>query len=228
MELLHTIYLIAITAEAMSGAIMGMRRGMDLFGICLLGTVTALGGGTARDVLLGHYPVGWIAHPEYLTFTIGAAIVTGFIARHLHHLRMVFLLVDGLGLVAFTVIGCDVAMGMGAHPSIVVLAGVITGIFGGLMRDVLCNQVPMVLQRELYATVALFTGVFYVGMLWLEINTTLATLAGQWLPVPRAGDDVQLEAAGLQRQGHPRPGMIEGAATGLDRTSRFATSEPLH
>ncbi|UIP34611.1 trimeric intracellular cation channel family protein [Stutzerimonas kunmingensis] len=177
MELLHTIYLIAITAEAMSGAIMGMRRGMDLFGICLLGTVTALGGGTARDVLLGHYPVGWIAHPEYLTFTIGAAIVTGFIARYLHHLRMVFLLVDGLGLVAFTVIGCDVAMGMGAHPSIVVLAGVITGIFGGLMRDVLCNQVPMVLQRELYATVALFTGVFYVGMLWLEINTTLATLA---------------------------------------------------
>ena len=136
MELLHTIYLIAITAEAMSGAIMGMRRGMDLFGICLLGTVTALGGGTARDVLLGHYPVGWIAHPEYLTFTIGAAIVTGFIARHLHHLRMVFLLVDGLGLVAFTVIGCDIAMGMGAHPSIVVLAGVITGIFGGLMRDV--------------------------------------------------------------------------------------------
>src|SRR3546814_8217016 len=61
----------------------------------------------------------------------------------------------------------------------VVLAGVITGIFGGLMRDVLCNQVPMVLQRELYATVALFTGVFYVGMLWLEINTTLATLAAR-------------------------------------------------
>ena len=76
MDLLHTIYLVAITAEAMSGAIMGMRRGMDLFGICLLGTVTALGGGTARDVLLGHYPLGWIANPEYLAFTIGAAIVT--------------------------------------------------------------------------------------------------------------------------------------------------------
>lgn len=175
-ELLHTIYLIAITAEAMSGAIMGMRRGMDLFGICLLGTVTALGGGTARDILLGHYPIGWIAHPEYLSFTIGAAIVTGFIARYLHRLRQVFLLVDGLGLVAFTVIGCDVAMGMGAHPSIVVFAGVITGIFGGLMRDVLCNEVPMVLQRELYATVALFTGVLYVGLLWLEMNTALATL----------------------------------------------------
>lgn len=177
MTLLHIIYLIAITAEAMSGAIMGMRRGMDLFGICLLGTVTALGGGTVRDILLGHYPVGWIAHPEYLTFTIGAAIVTGFVARHLHHLRLVFLLVDGLGLVAFTVIGCDVARGMDAHPSIVVLAGVITGIFGGLMRDILCNQVPLVLQRELYATVALFTGALYVGLLTLGVNTEIASLA---------------------------------------------------
>lgn len=176
MTLLHTIYLIAITAEAMSGAILGMRRGMDLFGICLLGTVTALGGGTARDVLLGHYPVGWIANPEYLSFTIGAAIVTAMIARHLHHLRKVFLLVDGLGLVAFTIIGCGVAQEMNAHPSIVVLAGVITGIFGGLLRDILCNQVPLVLQRELYATVALFTGMFYVGMLWLGVNGSLATL----------------------------------------------------
>ena len=177
MTLLYIIYLVAITAEAMSGAIMGMRRGMDLFGICLIGTVTALGGGTARDVLLGHYPVGWIANPEYLTFTIGAAIATAFIARFLHHLRLAFLLVDGLGLVAFTVIGCDVARSMNAHPSIVVLAGVITGIFGGLLRDVLCNEVPMVLRRELYATVALFTGVLYLGLLWLEIGTTLASLA---------------------------------------------------
>ena len=177
MTLLHIIYLIAITAEAMSGAIMGMRRGMDLFGICLLGTVTALGGGTARDVLLGHYPLGWIANPEYLAFTIGAAIVTAVIARHLHHLRMIFLLVDGLGLVAFTVIGCDVAMSMNAHPAIVVVAGLVTGIFGGLMRDVLCTQVPMVLQRELYATVALFAGVLYVGLLWLGVNNELASLA---------------------------------------------------
>lgn len=174
--LLYVIYLIAITAEAMSGAIMGMRRGMDLFGISLLGTVTALGGGTARDVLLGHYPVGWIEHPEYLSFTIGAAIVTAFIARQMHHLRKLFLVVDGLGLVAFTVIGCDVAMTMEAHPSIVVLAGVITGIFGGLLRDILCTEVPMVLRRELYATVALFTGVLYVTLLWAGVDAQTAPL----------------------------------------------------
>jgi uncharacterized membrane protein YeiH len=132
--LLYTIYLVAIVAEAMSGAIMGMRRGMDLFGICMIGTVTALGGGTIRDVLLGHYPLGWIAHPEYLLFMVGAAVVTAVVARYLHHLRTVFLLVDGLGLVAFCVIGCDIAMSAKMHPAIVVLAGMITGVFGGLLR----------------------------------------------------------------------------------------------
>lgn len=174
--LLHVIYLVAIVAEAMSGAIMAMRRGMDLFGICMIGTVTALGGGTIRDVLLGHYPLGWVAHPEYLLFTIGAAIVTAMVARHLHRLRTVFLLVDALGLVAFSVIGCDVARAAGMHPGIVVLAGVITGVFGGLLRDVLCNQIPLVLQREFYATVALFTGALYVGLLWLSVDPGAAPL----------------------------------------------------
>ena len=175
--LLYTIYLVAIVAEAMSGAIMGMRRGMDLFGICMIGTVTALGGGTVRDVLLGHYPLGWIAHPEYLLFTIGAAVVTAFVARYLHHLRAIFLLVDGLGLVAFCVIGCDIAMSAKMHPAIVVLAGRITGVFGGLLRDILCNQIPRVLRREVYATVALFTGALYVGLLHFKVDSAVAQLA---------------------------------------------------
>ncbi|AEK60329.1 trimeric intracellular cation channel family protein [Collimonas fungivorans] len=174
--LLHTIYLIAIVAEAMSGAIMGMRRDMDLFGICVVGTITALGGGSMRDILLGNYPLGWIAHPEYLLFTIGAAVVTALVARFLHHLRSVFLVVDGLGLVAFSVIGCDVARAAGMAPGIVILAGMITGVFGGLLRDVLCNEIPLVLQRELYATIALFTGALYVGLLWWDVDSSAAPL----------------------------------------------------
>lgn len=174
--LLHTIYLIAIVAEAMSGAIMGMRRDMDLFGICVVGTITALGGGTIRDVLLGNYPLGWIAHPQYLLFTIGAAIVTAMVARFLHHLRSVFLVVDGLGLVAFSVIGCDIARANDMAPGIVILAGMITGVFGGLLRDVLCNEIPLVLQRELYATIALLTGALYVGLLWLKVDPAVAPL----------------------------------------------------
>jgi uncharacterized membrane protein YeiH len=175
--LLHYIYLIAICAEAASGALMGIRRDMDIFGICLIGTVAALGGGTVRDILIGHYPLSWVAHPEYLAFTICAAIVAAVGARALHHFKSAFLVVDALGLVAFTIIGCDIARSFSTfHPAIVVILGMITGVFGGLLRDVLCNQVPLVLRREIYASVSLLTGTLYMGLLYLGIDARIATL----------------------------------------------------
>lgn len=175
MTVLHTIYLIAIAAEAASGALMGMQRRMDLFGLCVVGTVTALGGGTIRDMILGHYPLGWVANPEYLLFTIGAAVTAALLARRLHRLKTAFLVLDALGLVAFTVIGCNIAATTGAHVAVMVLMGMITGVFGGLLRDILCNQVPLVLQRDLYATVSLVTGVLYVGLLHFGFGPDLAT-----------------------------------------------------
>lgn len=175
MTVLHAIYLIAIAAEAASGALMGMRRRMDLFGLCVVGTVTALGGGSIRDMLLGHYPLGWVAHPEYLLFTVGASVAAALLARRLHRLKSAFLVLDALGLVAFTVIGCDIAAAAGAHIAVVVLMGMITGVFGGLLRDIICNQVPLVLQRDLYATVSLVTGMLYVGLLHYGFSTNAAT-----------------------------------------------------
>ncbi|MFL6673243.1 MAG: trimeric intracellular cation channel family protein [Massilia sp.] len=175
MTLLDTIYPIAIAAEAASGALMGTRRQMDLFGVSVVGTVTALGGGSIRDVLLGHYPLGWVAHPKYLIFTIVAAVAAALLARSLHHLKPAFLLMDALGLVAFTVIGCDIAASTGAHGAVVVLMGMITGVFGGLLRDILCSQVPLVLRRDLYATVSLVTGMLYVGLLHFGVGPDLAT-----------------------------------------------------
>lgn len=177
MTLLHIIYLVAIAAEAASGALMGMRRRMDLFGLCVVGTVTALGGGTIRDMILGHYPLGWVAHPEYLAFTVGAAIAAALLARRLHRLKTVFLWLDALGLVAFTVIGCDIAAATGANPVVVILMGMTTGVCGGLLRDILCNQVPLVLRRDLYATVSLVAGMSYVGLLHLGVGAGTATAA---------------------------------------------------
>jgi uncharacterized membrane protein YeiH len=177
MTSLHIIYLIAIAAEGASGALMAMRRKMDLFGIAVVGTVTALGGGSIRDVLLGHYPLGWVAHPEYLVLTVAASIVAALLARRLHGLKPAFLLLDALGLVAFSVIGCDIAAATAAHASVVILMGMITGIAGGLLRDVLCNQVPLVLRRDLYATVSLLTGVLYTALLHLEAGRDFATIA---------------------------------------------------
>jgi uncharacterized membrane protein YeiH len=175
MTLLHVVYLIAIAAEAATGALMGMRRRIDLFGIAVVGTVAGLGGGSVRDIILGHYPLGWVAHPEYLIFTVGAALTAALLARRLNRLKNAFLLLDALGLVAFTVIGCNIAASTDVHIAIVVLMGVVTGVFGGLLRDILCNQVPLVLQRDLYATVSLVTGILYVGLLHFNFDPDLAT-----------------------------------------------------
>ena len=107
--LLSLIYLIAISAEAMTGALSAGRRRMDLFGVVIIACVTALGGGSLRDIVLGHYQLGWVKHPEYLGFTICAALIATWVARWMHHFRRTFLVLDGLGLIAFTLIGCAVA-----------------------------------------------------------------------------------------------------------------------
>jgi uncharacterized membrane protein YeiH len=174
---MHTLYLIAIVAEAMSGALMGMRRGMDRFGLALVGAVTALGGGTVRDVLLGHYPLTWVAHPSYLLITLGAATFASWTATHLTRLRTLFITVDALGLAAFSIIGCDVAATVNANPIVIVLAGAITGVCGGMLRDLLCNEMPLILREELYASVAFFTGALYVALQYVGLDDGVATVA---------------------------------------------------
>lgn len=177
---IHVIFLIAIAAEAMTAALAAGRRKMDWFGVCVLACVTALGGGTMRDTLLGHYPLSWVADPTLLFICCGAALLTIAMARFMAALRWPFLLLDALGLVVFSIIGCNVAMSMGHPPVIVIVAGMITGIAGGIMRDVLCNDVPLVLSSELYATVSLVTGAIYYGGLqlgWPSEVTIIAAMA---------------------------------------------------
>lgn len=169
--LLHTIFLIALAAEAMTAALAAGRRKMDWFGVCLLACVTALGGGSMRDTLLGHYPLAWVADPFLLIWVIGAALVTIALARFMDALKWPFLILDGIGLVIFTVIGCNVALEMGQPALIVIVAGLITGVAGGVMRDVLCNDVPLLFSSELYATVSIVTGVVYVAGLHMGLPT---------------------------------------------------------
>jgi uncharacterized membrane protein YeiH len=159
--MLYVIFVVAIAAEAMTAALAAGRRRMDWFGVCVLAVVTALGGGTMRDTLLGHYPLSWVANPNLLLIAAGAALVTIALARFMETLRWPFLILDALGLVVFTIIGCNVAMEMGQHPIIVIVAGMITGIAGGIVRDVLCNDIPLVFSGELYATVSIVAGALY-------------------------------------------------------------------
>ncbi len=159
--LLEVIFYVAIAAEAMTAALAAGRRKMDWFGVCVLACVTALGGGTMRDTLLGHYPLTWVANPWLLLICCGAALTTIALARFMAALKWPFLLLDAIGLVVFTIIGCNVAIEMQQSPIIIIVSGLITGIVGGIMRDVLCNDVPLVFSSELYATVAIVSGILY-------------------------------------------------------------------
>ncbi|MFK3668456.1 trimeric intracellular cation channel family protein [Ochrobactrum teleogrylli] len=176
-ELIHLLYLIAIVAEAMTAALAAGRRQMDWVGVFVLGCVTALGGGTLRDLLLDHHPLSWVAHPSYLFFTGGGALLTVIAARYMHHLRGIFLFLDAIGLVVFTVIGCSVAMTMNLPFVVVIASGVITGCAGGVLRDILCNEVPLLFRSELYATVSVFCGLLYLIGLYFEYSQSRSAVA---------------------------------------------------
>ncbi len=162
--LLTTLYIIGITAEAMTGALSAGRRNMDWFGVMLVASATAIGGGSVRDIILGHYPLGWVQHPEYLLITCSAGILTTGLAKWVVKLKGVFLRLDAIGLAVFSIIGCQVGLDMELHPGICVVAAVITGVFGGLLRDLICRQPPLVLHQELYATVSVVVALLYLGL----------------------------------------------------------------
>ncbi|MYN11752.1 trimeric intracellular cation channel family protein [Pusillimonas sp. TS35] len=173
---LLTLYLVAITAEAMTAALAAGRRDMDWVGVCIIACVTALGGGSVRDVLLGHYPLTWVKHPEYLWMTAGAAIFTAIIAPVMRRLHGLFLRLDALGLVVFTVIGCMVALEMQLPFTIVLISGMITGCAGGVLRDILCNDIPLLLRKELYASVSVVTGAMFIGSQAAGLHTNVAMI----------------------------------------------------
>ncbi|CCN36074.1 conserved hypothetical protein [Vibrio nigripulchritudo SO65] len=174
--LLSTLYVLGITAEAMTGALSAGRKNMDWFGVMFVASAAAIGGGTVRDILLGHYPLTWVKNPEFLVITCVAGVVTTGIAKWVIKLKGLFIRLDALGLIVFSIIGTKVALNMGLHPIICVVSAVVTGVFGGLLRDLICRQSPLVLHEELYASVALSASVLYLALLHFGINEVTSTV----------------------------------------------------
>ncbi|MFV0487880.1 MAG: trimeric intracellular cation channel family protein [Vibrio fluvialis] len=170
---LTTLYIIGITAEAMTGALSAGKRHMDWFGVMLVASTTAIGGGTVRDILLGHYPLGWVKHPEYLLITCFAGITSTLIYPWVLRCKALFLHLDALGLAVFSIIGTQVALDMALPPAICMVAALVTGVFGGLLRDLICQQKLLVLHDECYATVSLLASALYLELQQFNVNNEL-------------------------------------------------------
>lgn len=161
----HWIYffdLCGTAVFALSGALAAGRHRMDPFGVIVLASVTAIGGGSIRDALIGATPVFWIRDPNYIIVILATVIACLLLVRRPRKVPQYTLPVaDALGLALFTVIGTEKALNMGLSGMIAVVMGLITGVGGGIIRDLLCRQIPMVLRTEIYATASIIGGIGY-------------------------------------------------------------------
>lgn len=174
--LLTVLYITGITAEAVTAALSAGRQKMDLFGVIAIACMTALGGGTVRDVILGNYPLIWVETPRYLLIVIVAALITVSISWLMHYFRLLFLVLDAVGLSVFAVLGAQAALEMGHGLVIAAVAAVVTGVFGGVLRDIFSDRMPLVFSKEIYAMVAVIAACLYVGLLELGVEESAAII----------------------------------------------------
>ena len=177
--ILYLLDLLGVAVFAVSGALAAGRKRFDLLGVAVIATVAAVGGGTTRDVLLNRHPVFWINDPTYLLVSLAAAALTLLYVRFREPPGTSLLVADALGLALFTIIGAQVAEERSLPGVIVVVMGTITGGAGGLLRDVLCAEVPLLLrQTDLYATAAITGATAYLALQAAGMEPTPAALLG--------------------------------------------------
>jgi uncharacterized membrane protein YeiH len=154
---------------AVSGAFAAKEKRLDLFGVLILAFVTAIGGGTIRDMLIGDLPVGWMQHPGIGWVIAAGAAGSLFFGSRLQQMQRLLNVFDALGLGLFTIIGIQKGLSHGLAPSVCIALGTITGCFGGVIRDVLLNKVPLIFHKEIYASASIAGGAvyFFLGALRL-------------------------------------------------------------
>ncbi|WP_022728470.1 trimeric intracellular cation channel family protein [Fodinicurvata sediminis] len=180
-EALYWLDLLGVAVFAASGALTASRKQMDIFGFALVATVTGIGGGTLRDLLLGIQPVFWINDPAYPLTCVAIAVIVYFTAHLVESRFRTLLWADALGVAMFCITGAAIALAAGAPPVSAVILGTVTATFGGLTRDVLCNEIPLILRREIYATAAAAGATVFVVLDllgspgWLDIALAFTT-----------------------------------------------------
>lgn len=172
----YQIDLIGTMAFAISGVLTAFNKKLDPFGVFIIAFVTAVGGGTLRDMLIGRTPVGWMRDINYV-YVIGLGYFLALIFRKkLDRLRTSLFLFDTIGLGVFTLIGLEKGIEINLHPVICIALGTMTACFGGVIRDILCNEIPVIFRREIYATICIFGGMVFFTLKYFQINDDLLYL----------------------------------------------------
>lgn len=173
LSLFNILDVLGTVAFAISGALAAMNRRLDLFGIFIIAFVTAIGGGTLRDVLIAQTPVSWMEHIVYV-YLIGVVTVFAIIFRNkIYYLKKSLFLFDTIGLGVFTITGVETGIQNDLDPIISIALGAMTGTFGGVIRDILCNEIPVIFRKEIYATACILGALAFVIMHNLQVNTDL-------------------------------------------------------
>ncbi|MFY7742292.1 MAG: trimeric intracellular cation channel family protein [Flavobacterium sp.] len=166
----HLLDIIGTMAFAISGVLTGFHKKLDPFGVYIIAFVTAVGGGTLRDMLIGRTPVGWMQDLTYVyMITLGFFIALVF-RKKLDKLRTSLFLFDTIGLGVFTLIGLEKGIETGLHPIICIALGTMTACFGGVIRDILCNEIPIIFRREIYATICIIGGMLFFTLKYFELQ----------------------------------------------------------
>lgn len=177
-NLLIILTYIAVIASAISGALEARKHEMDIVGATTIAFVNAFGGGTIRDLLLGRTPVFWIVDPWFSIVTFVATLISFYRFNHISN--QLLTIPDAIGLGLFSILGATYSLQLNLSPIVAVLMGVVTGIFGGVLRDLMCNRIPSVFRSrtELYATCSFIGTWLFIILTWFNINTIIASTIG--------------------------------------------------
>jgi len=173
MDVIYLLDLLGTSVFAISGSLVAIDKKLDPFGVFIIGFVTAVGGGTVRDILTGRTPVGWMLDINY-TYIIVVSVIIAIIFRNkLGYLSKSLFLFDTIGLGVFTIIGVQIGILSHLYPLISIALGILTASFGGVIRDILCNDIPIIFRKEIYATACMFGAASFLIFHHLGLNQNL-------------------------------------------------------
>ncbi|WP_298894256.1 trimeric intracellular cation channel family protein [uncultured Psychroserpens sp.] len=157
----QVIDILGTIAFAISGVLVALDKRMDAFGVLIIAFVTSVGGGTLRDVMIGVQPVSWMTNMTYVYVIVASAIFAVVLRKQIGYLRRSLFLFDTIGIGLYTVVGIEAGLVAGLHPIICIALGTVTACFGGVLRDILCNEIPVIFRKEIYATPCILGGLTY-------------------------------------------------------------------